>query len=212
MATYKQSNIEKPKYEVITAEDDIEIRQYQPMIIAEVEVEGDRSQSASAGFRLVADFIFGNNKVDQSGSQKIAMTAPVQQQESQKIAMTAPVQQQESQKIAMTAPVQQQALDKSWLVSFVMPSEYTMESLPKPNNDRVTIKEVAGQKFAAIIFAGSSSKENLDEHEKQLRDYIERNKLESISGPPKYAFYNPPWVLPFMRRNEVMIELVTESQ
>ncbi|MFT7460831.1 MAG: hypothetical protein ACI909_003521, partial [Planctomycetota bacterium] len=117
------SNVENPSYKVVSSVNNIEIREYSPMIIAEVEVSGEREKSIGDGFRLLADYIFGNNTV------------------SQDIAMTAPVQQQANEKIAMTAPVQQQISGDVWLVNFVMPSEYTMETLPKPNNERVIIKE-----------------------------------------------------------------------
>jgi len=182
------SNVEKPDYKVIQSEQNIEIRQYKPNIIAEVEVEGKREDAIGDGFSLIADYIFGNNKVKLD------------------IAMTAPVQQQESKKIAMTAPVQQQSNGESWQISFVMPSEYTMESLPEPNNDRVRLKEILTKKFVVIEFSGTSSNENINEHENKLMNYIAANKLKII-GSPKYAFYNAPLTLPFMRRNEVMIEI-----
>ena len=182
------SDVEKPDYKVIQSEQNIEIRKYEPMIIAEVEVDGKREDAIRNGFRLLADYIFGNNMVQQD------------------ITMTAPVQQQESQKIAMTAPVQQQSTGKSWRMSFVMPSKYSMDSLPKPNNDRVRLKEILTTKFVVVDFSGTNSNENIAEHEKQLLNYIEANKLK-ITGSPKYAFYNAPWTLPFMRRNEVMIEI-----
>ena len=182
------SDVEKPDYKVIQSEQNIEIRQYEPMIIAEVEVDGKREDAIGDGFRLLADYIFGNNTVQQV------------------ISMTAPVQQKENQKIAMTAPVQQQSTGKSWRMSFVMPSKYSMDSLPKPNNDRVRLKEILTTKFVVVDFSGTNSNENIAEHEKQLLNYIEANKLK-ITGSPKYAFYNAPWTLPFMRRNEVMIEI-----
>ena len=182
------SDVEKPDYKVIQSEQNIEIRHYEPMIIAEVEVEGKREDAIRDGFRLIADYIFGNNKVKLD------------------IAMTSPVQQQESQKIAMTAPVQQQSTGRSWQISFVMPSKYSMESLPEPNNDRVRLKEILTKKFVVIEFSGTNSNENVTKHENQLMNYIEANQLKII-GSPKYAFYNAPWTLPFMRRNEVMIEI-----
>ncbi|MBA2484241.1 MAG: heme-binding protein [Nitrosomonas sp.] len=182
------SDVEKPDYDVIASRDNIEIRRYAPMIIAEVTVEGKREDAIGDGFRLLADSIFGNNTTQKD------------------IAMTAPVQQQENQKIAMTAPVQQQSSGNAWKVSFVMPSEYSMASLPKPNNDRVHLKKVPPKKFAAIRFSGTNSDENIAEHEAQLIEYIESNQI-TATGSPKYAFYNPPWTLPFMRRNEVMIEI-----
>ena len=182
------SNVEKPDYKVIQTERNIEIRQYEPMIIAEVEVDGKREDAIREGFRLIADYIFGNNTVQRD------------------IAMTAPVQQQESQKIAMTAPVQQQSTGRSWQISFVMPSKYSMETLPEPKNDRVRLKEIMTKKFVVIKFSGINSNENVTEHENQLMNYIEANQIKIIDSP-KYAFYNAPWTLPFMRRNEVMIEI-----
>jgi len=182
------SDVEKPDYKVIQSEQNIEIRQYEPMIIAEVEVDGKREDAIGDGFRLLADYIFGNNTVQQV------------------ISMTAPVQQKENQKIEMTAPVQQQSTGKSWRMSFVMPSKYSMDSLPVPNNNRVRLKEILTKKFVVIEFSGTNSNENVIEHENQLMNYIEANQIK-INGSPKYAFYNAPWTLPFMRRNEVMIEI-----
>ena len=182
------SNVEKPDYKVIQSEQNIEIRQYEPMIIAEVEVDGKREDAIRDGFRLIADYIFGNNTVEQN------------------ISMTAPVQQKENQKIAMTSPVQQQLAGKSWQISFVMTSKYNMDSLPVPNNNRVRLKEILTKKFVVIEFSGTNSNENVTEHENQLMNYIEANQIKII-GSPKYAFYNAPWTLPFLRRNEVMIEI-----
>jgi hypothetical protein len=182
------SRVETPAYEVIKSQGKIEIRQFEPMIIAEVQVQGERTDAISKGFRLLADYIFGNNTTRQN------------------IAMTAPVQQRESTQIAMTAPIQQQSTKDSWLVSFVMPSEYSIESLPKPKNDRVALKKVPPEQFIVITFSGTSSDENLREHEEELIEFIKNNNI-SVTGTSKYAFYNPPWTLPLMRRNEVMTEI-----
>ena len=182
------SNVEKPDYKVIQSEQNIEIRQYEPMIIAEVEIDGKRKDAIRDGFRLLADYIFGNNTVEQN------------------ISMTAPVQQKENQKIAMTSPVQQQLVGKSWKISFVMPSKYSMDSLPVPNNNRIRLKKILTKKFVVIEFSGTNSNENVTEHEDQLMSYIEDNQIKII-GSPKYAFYNAPWTLPFLRRNEVIIEI-----
>lgn len=179
------SNVERPPYKILSSEKNIEIRQYNPMIIAEIKVQGERDKAINEGFRALADYIFGNNT-----SQR-------------EIAMTAPVQQQVNEKISMTAPVQQQFRDGIWSVSFVMPSQYTIDTLPKPNNVNVTIKKIPEQKFAAIKFSGGSSKKNIALHEKSLVHFVKQNQIK-MSGPAKYAFYNPPWTLPFMRRNEIM--------
>ena len=123
--------------------------------------------------------------------------------------MTAPVEQKENQKIAMTTPVQQQLADKSWRISFVMPSKFSMDSIPVPNNNLVQLKEVLEKKFVVIEFSGTNSNANVNEHENQLMSYIEANKINTI-GSPKYAFYDAPWTLPILRRNEVMIEIKNE--
>ena len=182
------SNVEKPDYKVIKSEQNIEIRQYDPMIIAEVEVKGKREDAISKGFRLLADYIFGNNTLGKD------------------ISMTAPVQQKENLKIAMTAPVQQKLTGKSWQISFVMPSKHSMDSLPTPNNNRVRLKKILTRKFVVIRFSGTNSNENLTAHKNRLLNYVEANEIKII-GSPKYAFYNAPWTLPFLRRNEVMIEI-----
>ena len=123
------SYVEKPDYDIIASNENIEIRRYGPMIVAEVEAKGNRENIAGSEFSILADYIFGNNTMQNS------------------IAMTAPVQQQQSKAIAMTSPVQQQLTGEVWTVSFVMPSEYNMDTLPKPNNDRVKLREVPSKKI-----------------------------------------------------------------
>ncbi len=180
--------IEKPKYEVVDSSGDIEIRRYEPMIIAEVSIAGDRKESLGSGFRILADYIFGEN-ID-----------------GRDIAMTAPVQQQRGVKIPMTAPVQQQYYSDVWRVSFVMPSKYSMATLPKPLDWRIAIKQVPAQEFAVIVFSGMNSQSNFDKHENELREYIRSQDLSVVTSP-KYAFYNPPWSFPPLRRNEVLLEI-----
>jgi DNA gyrase inhibitor GyrI len=182
------SNVEQAKYNVIETHGSIEIREYAPMIVAEVSVSGDREKAISAGFRLIADYIFGNNI------------------SSQKVAMTAPVIQQPTEKIAMTAPVTQQGSKEDWVVRFVMPSSYTMQSLPKPNNPEVNLKEITGKQFAVIRFSGLAKLKSLQKHTKELKAFIQAQNLQAVSEAT-YAFFNPPWTLPFLRRNEVMIEI-----
>lgn len=182
------SDVEQPNYDVLSSVDNIEVRQYAPMIIAEVEIQGERKEAIGNGFRLLADYIFGNNMVQE------------------KVAMTAPVQQQANEKIAMTAPVQQQSSGNRWKVSFVMPAEYHLEALPKPNNEAVKLNQVPAKRFISIRFSGSNSESTIAKYEKQLRKHIETNQLQTLSSP-KYAFYNPPWTLPFLRRSEIMFEI-----
>ena len=182
------SNVEQPKYKVVESDQSIEIRDYAPVIVAEADVSGDRDKAIGEGFRIIADYIFGNNL------------------SSQKVAMTAPVTQQASEKIAMTAPVTQQGEGNSWRVRFIMPASYTMETLPKPKNPGVKLKEVDGKRFAVIRFSGVAGEDSLKRHADELTEFVRAKKLTAVSTPT-YAFYNPPWTLPFLRRNEVMIEV-----
>jgi SOUL heme-binding protein len=186
------SNVEHPKYTLVERSGAIEIRDYAPLIVAETDVNGDRREAISRGFRIIADYIFGNNTAVQ------------------KVPMTAPVTQQGNTTIAMTAPVTQQGVDKSWRVRFVMPSKYTMQTLPKPNNPAVELKEIPGKRFAVIRFSGMAGEDSLKRHTKELEDFLSAKKITPLS-PPTYAFYNPPWTLPFLRRNEVLIEIPASS-
>ncbi len=183
---------EEPKYTVIEKETPFEVRSYAPMIVAEVQVEGDLDEASSQGFRLIAAYIFGQNQVNA----KISMTAPV----------TVEDQSVKSAKIAMTAPVGIESKAGKWTVSFVMPAEYTMESIPKPLNQLVQLREVSAVKKAVISFTGFYNEQKVVEKTLELEQWIKTRNLQSV-GSPNFARYNPPWTLPFMRRNEIMISL-----
>ena len=185
------SDVEKPKYQSTSLADSIELRSYDPMIVAAVQVNGKRKEAIGEGFRILADYIFGNNTLEQN------------------ISMTAPVQQQSGETIAMTAPVQQQKNSNFWTISFVMPKMYTLKTIPKPNNKEVILNEVPAQNFIAIRFSGTNSDDNIEQHERTLFNFIKQNKIK-VMGESKYAFYNPPWTLPFMRRNEIMMQILDD--
>ena len=120
--------------------------------------------------------------------------------------MTAPVTQQASEKIAMTAPVTQQGAGNAWQVRFIMPASYTMESLPRPKDPKVQLRQIDSRRFAVIRFSGMAGEASLQRQTALLTQFIAARKLTAVSAP-SYAFYNPPWTLPFLRRNEVMIEV-----
>ena len=186
------SHVEQPDYTSVILEGNIEIRDYAPMILAEVEVSGQRKQAINEGFKILADYIFGNNSLDK----KMEITTPRSTEVSEKIAMTAPV-------------LQQQHMGK-WKVRFVMPKKYGLESLPKPNSKDVTLIPLPAKRFAVIRFTGASDDENIKQHTDLLKVYILAKELKPI-GQPILAFYNPPWTLPFLRRNEVMLEIEDAS-
>jgi hypothetical protein len=184
--------IEEPKFSVLDKTPPFELRSYAPMILAEAQTEGDLDEASSQGFRLIAGYIFGQNQV----SEKIAMTVPVAVEE----------QAPKSAKIAMTAPVNIESNAGKWTVSFVMPSEYTMESLPKPLNPRVQLRQIPAVKRAVIVFTGFNSEHKVAEKTLELEEWMRSKNLQAV-GVPRFARYNPPWSIPFLRRNEIMIDV-----
>ena len=183
---------DEPEFRLILKEDKFEIREYIPKIIAQVEVFGDFDDASSKGFKILADYIFGNNK-SKNGNSRIEITAPVEME---------PI----SQKINMAKPLLTQGRDNDWIISFIMPNEFTLETLPKPNNKSIKILSLPKEKYAVIVFSGLVRESSYLEKEKLLNQFIKEKKLKT-SGEIKIARYNPPWTLPFFRRNELMIKI-----
>ena len=179
--------IEKAKYTVLEKEDDFEIRQYDPQIVAETFVAGDLKEVGNEGFRRLYAYISGENMKKQS----ISMTAPVGQETG-------------SQKIAMTAPVKQEKNDDQWRITFLMPAEYTLEMLPEPKDTRVVLAQEPGRLMAAVKYSGTWSEEGYEENKALLEEYIQKRGL-TIAGAPVWARYDPPFMPWFLRRNEVLI-------
>lgn len=191
--------IEEPSFKVIVKSGNFELRQYAPMLVAETLVDGDMDDAGSTGFRRIADYIFGNNQVQTStGSAKIAMTAPVTMEpQSQKIAMTAPV---------ALMPAEGMGASKQWRVHFVMPSQYNMNTIPKPKNPDVKLREIPGKLFAVSSFTGFNTQTRVQTKTDELNLWIGQKNLKVLSQA-QLARYDPPWTLPMFRRNEVMIEV-----
>lgn len=179
--------IEEPQYQLLQSDGAFELRQYEPVLLAQVEVDGEAGAARNAGFRLLAGYIFGGNQ----GQKKIAMTAPVTQ-------AAAPP----GEKIAMTAPVTQAAAGPArWRVSFTMPRAYTLDTLPTPNDARVQFVTLPGDRRAVIRFDGFSSESNLGRHRALLEAWVQQRGLRPV-GDYVSAFYNDPMTLPWNRRNE----------
>jgi hypothetical protein len=193
---------ERPKYSVEISEPPFEVRMYEPTIVATVHVSGSREEAVSAGFRILARYIFGDNQVQE----KIAMTAPVTQSAGQKIAMTAPVTQSAGQKIVTTAPSEQSGERAGWDVRFTMPAAYTLSALPRPLDPRVQLLEQPARRVAAVTFSGFWSDSNLQSHQAQLLEFLKRHQLTALSAPV-YAYYDPPWTPWFWRTNEILVDV-----
>lgn len=181
------SATEEPPHQTVLKDGNFELRVYEPTLVAEVEITGDMRRAGNSGFRPLADFIFGNN----TSRSKIDMTAPVTRVKSEKIAMTAPVTRTPSHA-------------DSWTVAFVMPTEWTLETLPVPNNPDVTIREVPSEQMATVQFSGVGRERVFEQKQMALESWIAEQGYQVV-GAPRYAGYDGPWVPGPFRRNEVMI-------
>jgi hypothetical protein len=181
--------VEEPAFETVVSDGAFEVRDYPSLVVAEVTVPGEQREAANAGFRLLADYIFGGN----TGQASIAMTAPVEQRPA-------------GEKIAMTAPVTQTESAGKWVVRFTMPSSYTLDTLPRPNDPKVRLRETPPTRFAVIRFSGVARPELVAEKTAALSAWMKKRDLRG-AGPASLAQYNPPWTPGFMRRNEVMVPL-----
>jgi SOUL heme-binding protein len=164
-------------------------------VIAETWVSGTQDEASSRGFRAIAGYIFGDNKRAGAAAEKIAMTAPVTMEK-----------QNTSEKIAMTAPVTMDKQGERWRMHFVMPSQYKLADLPAPNNPEVKLREMPATKVAAIRFSGFSGEEKVAAHTVLLNDWVRKQGL-TAANTPQLARYNGPWTPPFLRRNEILVEV-----
>jgi hypothetical protein len=192
----------EPKFDLLGKSNDFEVRHYHPRIIAQTTVEASYEEAPNIGFRRLADYIFGNNTT----AAAIEMTAPVG-------VAPAPAKPGNAQ-IEMTAPVTIAANNSNaaqYVITFTMPENYTLATLPKPKNSQVTISELAPRTYAAVRFSGFTDVENVQAKTKELRDFIKSAKLIPIDpgtgAVPVVARYDPPWTLPMFRRNEILIEI-----
>ena len=181
--------VEEPHFIGRPLTDDVEVREYGSRIAAETTVTGDKDAALNAGFRRLASYIFGAN----NRKAEVAMTAPVSQQRSESIAMTAPV--------AQTGSAAQ-----GWTVRFFMPSKWSMETLPQPDDPDVRLVAVPRETFAVLRFSGDRSPKAVSEKTDQLLRTLRDNGIEP-RGEAVAWFYDPPWTLPFRRRNEVAVAL-----
>ena len=186
--------LEQPKYTVLLSKDVYEIRKYEPYIVAEVVVPGPESEAGSQAFSLLGGYIFGKNK----GERKLEMTAPVVQ-----TPVTTP---SASTKIEMTAPVVQTPTTNGFLVQFMMPTAYTLATLPEPLDSKVKLREVAGKTVAAHTYSGGWSQRNYDEHLSILKSALAKDGVKT-QGEALYSRYNGPMTPWFLRKNEIWLNV-----
>lgn len=165
----------EPKYQVLESYGQIELRLYDPFLVAEVECLGTRKEAIKSGFRILANYIFGNN------------TASI--------------------KLPMSIPVTQQQIDSGWKIRFMLTQTSDLDDLPQPNNPLVKLFFISQKRIAVIRFSGTPEDEKLQRYTIQLQEFAKAHKW-TLDDSPILAFYNPPWTLPFLRRNEVLFEVL----
>lgn len=185
--------IEEPRYVLLRQWDGVELRQYEPYVVAEVRVAGPPDRAGSEAFPILAGYIFGKNH----GARRLEMTAPVTQ-------AAAPV------RMEMTAPVTQIPAGEGFLVQFVLPRDVSLASAPEPLDPRVQLRQIPGGRVAVIRYSGMWTTENHDQHADKLKAALRAARLD-WRGEPVLARYNPPITPWFLRRNEIWLSLDAAS-
>jgi DNA gyrase inhibitor GyrI len=192
-----KAQYEQPTYTVQAHDGAIELRQYPPHVVVQVTTQGNREKAASQGFRALFGYISGDNTTQST----IAMTVPVTEKKA------------EGQKIAMTVPVTTEKTDaetESWVTRFNLPASFTEATAPQPINKAITLETLPQQRMAVIRFSGRPNNLALTKQEDRLKAYLDSKGLKA-TGVTQYAFYNGPFTLPMLRRNEVMIPVADAS-
>jgi hypothetical protein len=181
---------EEPLHENVATLGPVEIRRYAARIAAETTIPGDETSARGEGFRRLASYIFGGNQRRTS----IAMTAPVAQ----------------GQSIDMTAPVAQGRSAAGWTIRFFMPARFTLETLPIPNDPAVRLVPVPSETVAVLRFSGSTGPEAVAHQQQALLQALTGTTWAPL-GTPFAWFYDPPWTIPFLHRNEVAVRVEPQS-
>jgi len=181
-----RSGSEQAPYQVIErVGDTVEVRRYPERLAAEAVAERAARNQA---FGLLFAYISGANR----SSAKIAMTVPV-------------AVDQGSETIAMTSPVATAATpDGRYAMRFFLPASYTLATAPAPNDPRVQIVSLPEATVAALRFSGSTNPGHVQARQQELLQLLEGSAWRPVEAPVA-LFYDPPWTLPFLRRNEVTV-------
>ena len=185
--------VEEASYEVLGEYGQIEVREYNELVIAETSVDAGYEEAGNIAFKRLFAYISGKNVT----KVKIVMTTPVMAKEGASI---------DGEKVAMTTPVLGERQEQGWRYGFVLPGSYSIEKAPVPSDPLVTLAVIPKKKVAVIRYSGSWNEESMRQKSNELKNWIRTNRLEPASKP-RSAGYDPPWTIPFLRRNEIMIDV-----
>ncbi len=184
---------EEAAYKLLQEQGQFQIRQYEPLVVATTLVDGDFDEAGKQAFRRLFNYISGDNR----SQQEISMTTPVLASEDSAI---------KGSKIAMTAPVTAEEQGLGWRISFVLPAAFTLQNAPVPSDERVSLTQLPSHRVAVRQYPGSWSQAKFDDNAELLSQWLRQHHFQPNS-PPRLARYDPPWTLPFLRRNEVLIDI-----
>jgi hypothetical protein len=195
VARSSRARVKEPPYVPMLRSGPLEIRRYDSYVLAETVVEGGLDDASNEGFRRLFRYISGQNR----RAAKIEMTAPV-------------TVEARGRKIPMTAPVGAEKQGGGWVVSFVLPAGMTLDDAPVPLDSRISLRSVPARKMAVLRFSGYAPEKKVEKETWRLQELATKEGL-TLSGEPILARYDPPWTLPFLRRNEIAQEIAgTESR
>lgn len=189
MALSSSFAIEEAEYLVVKKDGRFETRDYKPYLLAEIVVDASMEDAGNLAFRPLFKYISGEN----TSKTNIQMTVPVSQEKA-------------SEKISMTAPVSQEKTQHGYTVSFMMPAEYTMTTIPTPINSNIKIRQIPAHRVASVRYSGRWTEVKYLKYKKKLEEWLTENKMVN-SGNPVWARYNPPFTPWFFRRNEILIPI-----
>ena len=187
-----------------------QIREYNRVFVAEIASSspGGKDSQGNNSFRELASYIGVFGEPQNTLGSQISMTAPVitesEISKSKSIAMTAPVISTENEQ------------DTYSTMSFVLPEEFkAIEDVPIPRNPNISIKEIPGRIVAVKAFSGWYSSDVGKKNFEALRQELEQSNIlfegtvsdSTNSLKWSVAQYHPPFTIPFLRRNEIWIEL-----
>lgn len=183
-------NSEEASYTLLYEENNFQIRLYDQSLVAQTQTTGGYKESGNEAFRHLAGYIFGRNQTQKN----LEMETPV-------------LEKSQYEKIAMTVPVYQQEDSNHWTMTFVLPSKYTLETIPKPLDENIEIKMLPARKVATIRYTGRINLKKIEDNTVKLQSWLEL-KDYTPNSKAYSAAYDPPWTIPFLRRNEIHIEIL----
>lgn len=197
----KKESIQEPKFISIKKDGDFEIRQYHPMVVARIKQVGLHHDVMSNGFKELFQYINGQNKSKSEQDGKLM-------------------------KIDMMIPVMQKTLNfeidaktlldnkQNWYVEFIMPEKFTLNNLPVPNSNEIELVSLPEKTYIVLNFEGNVNDQKILSKLSELKNYFTENNFmdyKIVKDTQVLAFYNSPWILPILKHNEIMIELVKEK-